>query len=277
MIKNLKKEIIKLQIKEPVYYLDEDVTFSQADAWFGHVTRDLRMDIIYPQIDGKYPCIIWICGGGWMQMNKGAHLPYLTDLARRGFVIASVEYRLANEAPFPGAIIDIKAAIRYLRANAKRYSINTEKFGVMGESAGGYLAAMIALTRGAEFEAGEHLNQSSAVQAVCPWYAPSDLPKLANNLSQHPFFNGDIKDKNYCSLINPISYITPDAPPFLILHGTEDMTVPFEQSEILYNALIAQKIDTRFIALKGEGHAGEQFFQRPLWDLIAEFFKKKLK
>jgi len=272
------KETISIEVKEPIYYLDEEVTYAQADAWFGHVTRDLRMDIIYPQTEARqYPCIVWICGGGWMQMNKGAHLPYLTELSRRGFTVASVDYRLGHEAPFPGALIDIKAAVRYLRAHAKRYSINTEKFGVMGESAGGYLAAMIALADNSEFEAGEHLKHSSAVQAACCWYAPCDLVKLAGDNSFKPaFFNGDVNDKQYQRYVNPINYITAKAPPFLLLHGTDDALVPFNQSELFYDELIARKIDVRLVGLKGEVHAGPQFFQRPVWNMIAEFFQTKL-
>jgi acetyl esterase/lipase len=278
MPKNPTKETITIEVNDPIYYLDEEVTYAQADAWFGHVTRDLRMDIIYPQTEGKkYPCIVWVCGGAWTQMNRGAHIPYLSDLARRGFVIASVDYRLGHEAPFPGAIIDIKAAIRYLRAHAKRYSINTEKFGIMGESAGGYLAAMTALTSGKEFEAGGYLEYSSAVQAACPWYMPCDLPKLEKeNAFKFPFFNGSSSDAEYCRYINPVAYITPKAPPFLLLHGSDDLVVPLEQSEIIYEALVARKIDVRFVVLKGEGHSGPQFFQKPLWELIADFFKEKL-
>ena len=274
-----KKEFIAVDVKEPYYYLDEEVTYAQADAWFGHVTRDLRMDIIYPQVeDRQYPCIIWICGGAWTQMSKSAHLPYLTDLSRRGFTVASVDYRLGHEAPFPGALIDIKAAVRYLRAHAERYSINTKKFAIMGESAGGYLAAMIALTNSKEFEVGEYLDQSSAVQAACCWYPPCDLVKLAQGSPFIPmFFNGDINDEQYQHYVNPIDNITVKAPPFLLLHGTDDKTVPFEQSELFYTALTAKKIDTHLIGLKGEGHAGAQFFQRPVWDIIAEFFREKLK
>jgi acetyl esterase/lipase len=274
-----KKEFIALDVKEPTFFLDEDVTYAQTDAWFGHVTRDLRMNIIYPQIENRqYPCIIWICGGFWTQMSKSAHLPYLTDLARRGFIVASVDYRLGHEAPFPGALIDIKAAIRYLRAHAKRYSINTEKFAVMGESAGGYLAAMTALTSADEFEVGEYLDFSSVVQAACCWYAPFDLVILAQENSVIPmFFNGDINDKQYQRYVNPINNITGKAPPFLLLHGTDDQTVPFNQSELFHEALIVKNIDTHLIGLKGEGHAGPQFFQRPIWDIIAEFFKEKLK
>ncbi|MCL2180888.1 MAG: alpha/beta hydrolase [Treponema sp.] len=278
MAANADRETISIKVTEPIFYLDEEVTFAQNGAWFEHVTRDLRMNIIYPQTDNKtYPCVIWICGGYWTQMSKSAHIPYLADLARRGFVTASVEYRLGHEAPFPGALIDIKAAVRYLRANAKRYSIDINKFGVAGESAGGYLASMTALVRSKEFEKGGHLDQSSAVQAACPWYAPCDLTALIKENMQRPlFFAGDINDKQYLSAINPLTWLTAEAPPFLLIHGTEDTTVPFVQSEILYEALKKQNIDVRLLALEGEGHAGAQFFQRPLWDIMTDFFREKL-
>ena len=273
------KEFINIAVSDPVYYLDEEVTYAQTDAWFGHVTRDLKMDIIYPQTNEKqYPCIIWICGGAWIQVNKGAHIPYLAELARRGFVVASVDYRLSHEAPFPGALIDIKAAIRYLRAHAGRYSIDTEKFGVMGESAGGYLAAMIALTHDKKFETGAYLEYSSGVQAACPWYMPCDVVKMFKKSKVVlPFFDKEkVNDEKYRQFINPISYITAKAPPFLLLHGTADTVVPFEQSEMIYKALLARKIEARLIGLEGEGHAGDQFFQRPLWNIIIDFFKDKL-
>ena len=244
------KENIKIKESEPIYFLDEDVTYARADAWFGHVTRDLKMDIIYPQTEeAQYPCIVWVCGGAWAQMDKGAHIPYLAGLARSGFVVASVEYRLGHEAPFPSALVDIKSAVRFLRRHSGRYSINVNKFGVMGESAGGYLAAMTALAGGKEFELGEHLEYSSEVQAACPWYMPCDLAKLSNeNLLRPAFFAGDINDKEYRRYINPVSYVSAKAPPFLLLHGTEDTLVPFEQSEIIYDALVKQGVDTRLIA-----------------------------
>jgi acetyl esterase/lipase len=272
------KKIITVEVSKPTYFTDEDVTYAQADAWFGHVTRDLRMDVVYPQIaDRQFPCIIWICGGGWAQVSKSAHLAYLTALARSGFVVASVDYRLAHEAPFPGALVDIKAAIRYLRAHAKRYSINAEKFGVSGESAGGYLAAMVALTTDRKFEAGEYLDYSSAVQAACPWYMPGDILRLMNvNAMRFPFFDGDINSVEYQRFINPLSYVTPQAPPFLLLHGTADTVVPFEQSEIMYEALIKQNVNAQLVGLEGEEHAGPQFFQQPVWDMMADFFMKNL-
>ena len=102
-------------------------------------------------------------------MDRSAHLAYLSELARSGFVVASVEYRTTNEEIYPAQLTDVKAGIRYLRAHSKRYNIDTERFGVMGESAGGYLTAMAALANDPALDVGEYLEYSSKVQAACPW------------------------------------------------------------------------------------------------------------
>ena len=101
--------------------------------------------------------------GAWLEMDKSAHLAYLAGLARSGFVVASVEYRTSNEAKFPKQLEDVKSAIRYLRAHADRFCLDPEHFGVMGESAGGYLAAMTALATDPGDDVGDHLSLSSAV------------------------------------------------------------------------------------------------------------------
>lgn len=170
------KKILKPETTKPQYVVTTDITYAQVDSWFGHCRRDLKLDLIYPE-DGEgktYPCIVWICGGAWQRMDKAAHLAYLGTLAQEGFVVASVEYRTSNEGTHPMQLCDIKAAIRYLRAYAKRYRIDSEKFGVMGESAGGYLTCMAALDRDKKLDTGEYLEYSSQVQAACPWYPPTD-------------------------------------------------------------------------------------------------------
>ena len=170
------RETVTIKIEEPQYSVVTGMTFSQVDAWFGHTRRDLKMDLIYPEDSGKlYPCIVWICGGAWVQMDKSAHLAYLAGLARQGFVVASVEYRTSNEGPYPMQLIDIKSGIRYLRAHSERFRIDPEHFGVMGESAGGYLTAMAALANDPAFDVGSYTEYSSKVQAACPWYPPTDV------------------------------------------------------------------------------------------------------
>lgn len=280
------KKTLKPETTKPQYVVTTDITYVQVDSWFGHCRRDLKLDLIYPE-DGEgktYPCIVWICGGAWQRMDKAAHLAYLGTLAQEGFVVASVEYRTSNEGTHPMQLCDIKAAIRYLRAYAKRYRINSEKFGVMGESAGGYLTCMAALDRDKKLDTGEYLEYSSQVQAACPWYPPTDA-------SHFPYDDVEKAAMSSESLLmgfnvmthpqeayenSPVSKVTPDAPPFLLIHGTKDSTVPFSQSEELYDALEAAGCDVTLLALDGAEHADLMFFQDEVWQQIIAFFKRTL-
>ena len=279
------KERLKVKVEAPQYAVVSGVTFAQVDAWFGHTRRDLKMDIIYPEDkERKYPCVVWICGGAWRLMDRSAHLAYLAELARSGFVVASVEYRTSNEGPFPIQLTDVKAGIRYLKAFSERYHIDPERFGVMGESAGGYLAAMAALVEDRAYDVGAFLEESSKVQAVCPWYPPTDVTAFAypsvveaaasmeslllgKNVAQH---------KEDALQICPVTYVTKDAPPFLIIHGDSDQTVPFLQGEILHDKLEEAGADVKLLVLEGADHADMQFFQEEIWKRIVTFFKEKL-
>ena len=280
------KKTLKPETTKPQYVVTTIITYAQVDSWFGHCRRDLKLDLIYPE-DGEgktYPCIVWICGGAWQRMDKAAHLAYLGTLAQEGFVVASVEYRTSNEGTHPMQLCDIKAAIRYLRAYAKRYRINREKFGVMGESAGGYLSCMVALDQDKKLDTGEYLEYSSQVQAACPWYPPTDA-------SHFPYDDVEKAAMSSESLLmgfnvmthpqeayenSPVSKVTPDAPPFLLIHGTKDSTVPFSQSEELYDALEAAGCDVTLLALDGAEHADLMFFQDEVWQQIIAFFKRTL-
>ncbi len=174
----MKKEI-KVEVTKPGIWLDADLTYGQVPGWFGHITHDLKLSIIRPfaENDEKKPCIVWICGGGWMQMDYNAHLPNLTYLAEKGYIVASVEYRC--DVQFPEHLKQIKMAIRYLRANSDRFNIDPNNIGVMGESAGGHLTGLVGTTgQTREFDEGDNLEYSSAVQAACPWYMIANLNTL---------------------------------------------------------------------------------------------------
>ena len=279
------RETVNIQVTEPTYYAATDVTFSQVDAWYGHTYRDLKMDIIYPEDPEKtYPCIVWICGGAWLQMDRSAHLPYLAGLAREGFVVASPQYRTSNEAAFPAQLIDIKSAIRYLRAHSERYRIDAEHFGVMGESAGGHLTAMAALSNEASYDMGSYPEYSSRVQAACPWYPPTDVTSfpypspLEAAASPESLLVGMnvMLHQTEAAKACPVSYVSEDAPPFMILHGIDDHTVPFAQGEILHDRLEAAGCDVKLVAIEEADHADRQFFQKEIWQRIAEFFHEKL-
>ena len=194
------------------------------------------------------------------------------------------EYRTSNEGKYPTQIQDVKAAIRYLRAYAERFNIDEEKIGVMGESAGGYLTCMAALDRDKKLDTGEYLEYSSQVQAACPWYPPTDA-------SHFPYDDVEKAAMSSESLLmgfnvmthpqeayenSPVSKVTPDAPPFLLIHGTKDSTVPFSQSEELYDALEAAGCDVTLLALDGAEHADLMFFQDEVWQQIIAFFKRTL-
>ena len=280
------KEKLMINITKPQYVQVSDITYAQVDSWYDHCRRDLKLDLIYPEdmSDKRYPCIVWICGGGWMRMDKSAHLSYLSTLAHQGFVVCSVEYRTSNEGCYPMQIEDVKAAIRYLKAHADRYRIDKEHFGAMGESAGGFLTCMAALDHDKARDVGEYLEESSNIQAACPWYPPTNLSTFKYKdaeecaASMESLLLGYNIMRNIKEAYNssPVSKVTKDAPPFLIIHGINDQTVPFEQSEELYDKLIENGCDADLIALEGADHADLQFFQDELWDRIIEFFKTKL-
>lgn len=279
------RETVTVSKDEPQYSVVSGVTFAQVDSWFGHVVRDLRMDVIYPEDKSKsYPCIVWICGGAWLTMDRSVHLAYLSELARSGFVVASVEYRTTNEAIYPAQLTDVKAAIRYLRAHSARYNIDSERFGVMGESAGGYLTAMAALVTDPAYDVGEYTEYSSKVQAACPWYPPTDVScfpypsEAAAAASPESLLLGKnaMVYKEDAIKICPVTYVTGDAPPFMIIHGTKDSTVPFAQGEILHDKLEEAGCDVKLIAIDGADHADMQFFQKETWQRIINFFHDKL-
>lgn len=286
------KKIIRVEKSRNGIWLDANVTYGQVGAWFSHVTLDLKMDIMRPfpdqnQEEAKvYPCIIWICGGAWIQMDRHAHLPNFIELVRQGYVIASVDYRDSNQVKFPGQLEDIKAAVRYLRAHAQRYGINPKKIGVMGESAGGHLTAMLAVTgEHKEYDTGAYLEYSSAVSAACPWYLPCDFSQMPPRddislaMSPESLLIGDSprRQPELAKKASPLSFIDSHTPPFLLLHGTKDDVVPYAQSEVMYEALTQAGIETTLIGIEGANHADIHFFQPEVMTIITEFFDKHLK
>lgn len=280
------KKKIQVEVREPQYSVITDLTFAQTDAWFGHTTQDLKMDLIYPEDrEKKYPCIVWICGGAWLSMDKSAHLAYLAELARKGFVVASVQYRTSNEARFPAQLQDVKAGIRYLRAHAERYHIDPDRFGVMGESAGGYLSCMAALCNDGVYDVGAYPEYSSAVQAACPWYPPTDFRGFpyasAEQCAASPesllLGKNVMRNQEEALALCPVSLVTQDAPPFLIIHGNQDRTVPFSQGVLLHDALEKAGRDVTLLELEDADHADLCFFQKEVWEAIEKFFREKLK
>jgi acetyl esterase/lipase len=249
----------------------------------GHERQSL--DLYLPEkADGPLPVIVWVHGGAWLAGSKeggGPALPFVGE----GYAVASINYRLSQHAKFPAQIEDCKAAIRWLRANAKAYNLDPDRFGVWGASAGGHLVALLGTSGDVkELEGNDGIrDQSSRVQAVVDWFGPTDVTKMGGghdrpDSPEAKLLGGPVQgNKDKAARANPIAYVSKDDPPFLIMHGDKDPTVPFSQSELLVEALKAAGVEVTFHPVKGAGHGGREFSSEENRKLVEEFFGKHLK
>ena len=250
----------------------------------------LTLDIYLPQqAENPFPIVVWIHGGGWQAGSKESVNG--TWLLQKGFGIVSINYRLTDKAIYPGQINDCKGAIRWLRANATKYNFDPDKIGVFGSSAGGHLAALVGSSgdvQELEGIVGGNLNVSSRVQAVCDWYGPANfmticgtVPPTSNHCDaaspEGKLIGGDLRtNPEKCKSVSPISYVSKDDPPFLIMHGTADGTVPFTQSVELDSAYRSIIHDVTFIPQPGAGHGGGSFGADSTKKRITDFFTRVL-
>lgn len=234
------------------------------------------------------PLLVWIHGGGWSGGSK-SNPPGLGWL-QKGYTVASVEYRFSQDAIFPAQIEDCKAAIRWLRAHSAEYGYDATKISVGGESAGGHLTALLAVTGNVkDFDKGENLDQSSAIQCAVDFYGPADFeaydPALPTPMVQKEnpdsvlakLFGGPISAKRELARRgSPVTWVTKDAAPMLILQGTKDPLVPMEQSQELAEKLKAAGADVTLQIIEGAGHGGPQFHTAEVNQMIGDFIEKHL-
>jgi acetyl esterase/lipase len=258
--------------------LTRDVTYGTRGG------RTLKMHLLRTRkpAEGPMPVLVWIHGGGWQGGNKDSGLPLLAPFADTGYFCASIEYRLSSEATFPAQIEDCKCAIRFLRSKAKDYQIDPERIGVWGSSAGGHLVALLGTSAHVrELEgSGGSSGFSSKVQAVCDFCGPTNLillaskSKGANNPVSKLLGGPPADNKARADLANPITHVTKDAPPFLIVHGDMDTLVPMHQSELLRDALKKAGVPVTLYVAKGQGHGlGGPEIRKT----VVEFFDRQLK
>jgi acetyl esterase/lipase len=204
---------------------------------------ELMLDIARPEkLDKPAPCVVFIHGGGWAGGHRKVHVPQILDFAKRGYVTATVTYRLVPKAIFPAQVEDVKCAIRYLRASADKHKLNPDKIGAVGFSAGAHLSMLLGTMDkkdGLEGEGG-HAERSSKVQAVVAYFGPTDLaaefpakpfdvPKLI-----HDFLGGTATEKAAAyKAASPITYVDKNDAPTLIYHGTQDALVPYSQATLM--------------------------------------------
>ncbi len=253
-------------------------------------TSHLHLDIYLPKgVQKPYPTVVWIHGGAWMAGNKsGVGTMYLLN---NGYAIVSINYRLSQEAIFPAQIWDCKGAIRWVRANAEKYGFNPDKIGVAGSSAGGHLVALLGASmdvQSLEGEIGGNTEYSSDVQAVADFYGPSNFLTIGSYPSTMDHNAPDSPESKLigypildsierAKAASPIFYVDGDEPPFLILHGTQDMTVPYHQSVELDSALRLFGQDVTFFPIEGAGHGGGGFNADSTRNTVIGFFNRTLK
>jgi len=293
------KTTIKPKLERSDIVLMDDIVYSQPLAYFGRKPRPLKMMLLRPiewwgQTElPPLPTIIWIVGGAWQQTFPSWRMAEFSYLAYAGYQVAAIDYRTVNEDAFPAQVEDAKTAVRFLRANAKRYGVDADRIAVMGDSAGGYLAAMVGVTGESKaFETDDWAGFSSSVKAVVDWYGPIDLLRMrTDSLKSNQdasaedemifrlFAGRPISQENRAFLerMSPECYISEKTPPHLLLHGTADEMVSVFESERYYDALNQAGVPTELCLLEGAGHCDQAFSQPEVQHLILDFLDRYLK
>lgn len=259
--------------------LENNVEFSNPDG------QHLQMNIARPAGDGPFPAVLCIHGGGFRAGTRQGYDPLIRTLAAEGYVAATTSYRLAPKYPFPAAIHDVKAAVRFLRANSAKYRIRPDRVGVTGGSAGGHLAQFLGLTGGMpQWEgSGGNPDQSSRVTCVVNFYGPSDFPqsygKSVDAAEVLPLFLGGNLEQARKRHIeaSPLYWVTPDAAPTLCIHGTQDNYVAHEQAVWLVERLKAAAVPAELLSLEGAGHGFKGEDARKADAAMLDYFARHLK
>lgn len=241
----------------------EEVVFEQGIEYSNPDEQHLQLNLARPKDGaGKRPTVLCIHGGGFRAGKRERWDKLCQQLAGKGYVAATVTYRLAPKYQFPAAVHDVKAAVRWLRANSEKYGIDPDRIGVVGDSAGGHLVQFLGVTGDvAQFEGdGGHADQSSRVTCVVNYYGPSDFTKSygksVDAAEVLPLWLGgdDTKEHHRHILASPLYWVTPHAAPTLFIHGTKDPYVAYEQAVWIHDKLKAADVETELLTLEGAGH-----------------------
>lgn len=248
--------VAKIAVPENVVF-EQNIEFSNPDG------QHLQLDMARPKTgDGPFPAIVCIHGGGFRAGSRQGYDGLCIRLAQQGYVALTVSYRLAPKYQFPAAIHDVKAAVRWLRANATKYKVDPARIGVTGGSAGGHLAQFLGVTGDVkQFEGtGGNAERSSRVACVVNYYGPSDFTKSYGKSVDAAqvlplWLGGNLEQARHKHILaSPLYWVTPDASPTLCIHGTEDKYVAHEQAVWLVDKLKASGVEAELLTLDGAGH-----------------------
>jgi acetyl esterase/lipase len=261
--------------------------------------EEQKLDVYYPEEgEGPFPVIFYVHGGGWVIGDKSCGaIKCISHALTKGYVLISVDYRLAPNTKFPENFYDIKTAIRWARANAAEYGFDPDKFAMAGDSAGGYFTLMAAVCGDNPAMEGEKYGYpgvSSAIQAACDYYGPVDMtvywdeayykqsgvPCLPMRIEGQPTFEeqefGCFSAPNLAPFVCPDTYVHKDMPPVLILHGYEDAVVPYQNSVKMADKIKAVCGEDRveLHIYKGRNHSDAAFLCDESADQAVEFFDR---
>ena len=247
--------------------------------------QSLKLDLYLPSKPKGSALVVWIHGGGWRKGNKGKC--FITWLPEHGYAVASISYRFSSTAKFPAQLHDCKGAVRWLRANAKKYGYDPDKFYVAGASAGGHLTALMATTSGhekLEGTVGGNLKQSSTVQGAIDYYGPTDFilrsrtqPSRANEKGSvvYDLLGGGAHEEiEAAKLASACYHVSKDDAPLLVLHGNSDKTVLIDQSKAIVAAYRKMVLPVEFHVIDGAGHGGNVFYSGENANRLLNFLKK---
>lgn len=282
-------QTIEADFSRPVHRLHIGVEYAEKSG------MPLHLHILEPrQPEGdqqKFPLILYVQGSAWFKQETGSNIAQLARFARRGFVIAVVEYRPSPVAPFPAQIEDSKTALRFMLSHADTYHVNPSNVIVWGDSSGGHTAVMTGLTAASRLlDDGSAQDESLVINAVVDFYGPSDITKMNEEPSimdhrmpktpEGMLIGGlhVLENREKAAVTNPLNYISPEQsiPPMLILHGDKDRLVPFGQSVMLYEALRDAGQTADFYRVRGADHGGPPFWTDEVLDIVETFIRTYL-
>ena len=257
-----------------------NITYATVPYWYNATFRDLKASIVMPKVREsgmRYPLLIWICGGAFKVMDKDVWWPQWMEFARKGVIVASIEYRTSNEAVYPAALIDVKSAIRYFKENAEKYAVDADNIFIAGESAGATLAALTGVT--GKTDCGmEDSDNGNEVRGVIDFYGVVDMAfgGITDNSNltagaEEQFIGVEGNRSELIREASAVNYISKHSPPFLIFHGTEDHMVSIKQSDMLYEKLCEAGVRADYYVLEQEGHGADAFYQQGIMDIIYDF------
>ena len=236
--------------------------------------------------DDGYPLVVWVHGGAWRRGSRD-NMP-LEGLVERGVAVASVDYRLSPVAKFPAQVHDIKAAIRYLRANATKYRLDESRFAVAGASAGGHLAAMVGVSseiESLEGTVGDNDAVSSRVSSIVDFYGPTNFMTILKQSTPHglsvrvpalELLIGGLPEEHetLARLGSAVEHVDADDPPLLLIHGDQDPQVPINQSHELHGRYKSVSVPVVFEVIHGGAHGGAAFYDEKRIELVHRFLRE---